>query len=208
MTTVETRWWWIRHAPVTTPEHIYGQRDLPADTSHAPTFEALAALLPEDAVLVTSDLQRTIQTAAAIGEAGLDLPEPIVEESLREQHFGDWQGVPRENFHESQNREMRRFWLAPAQERAPNGESFVDVMARVAPTVMRLTAAHAGRDIVCVAHGGTIRAALAMALILHPETALSFTTANCSVTRIDHLTGGDMGDAWRVGMVNWNPHQP
>ena len=54
-----TRWWWVRHAPVP-PEAgggvIYGNRDVRADTSHAPTFAGLARLLPADAVLATSHL--------------------------------------------------------------------------------------------------------------------------------------------------------
>ena len=50
-----TRWWWIRHAPVRVDEgRIYGQRDLPCDCSDAPVFSGLAALLPQDAIWVTS----------------------------------------------------------------------------------------------------------------------------------------------------------
>ena len=41
-----TRWWWIRHAPVFNPEiRIYGQRDLPADTSDEAANAAVAAML-------------------------------------------------------------------------------------------------------------------------------------------------------------------
>ena len=60
-----TRWWWIRHAPVTTDGgRVYGQRDLPADTSNARAFEGLAAAMPRRAVWVTSHLQRTDQPLA------------------------------------------------------------------------------------------------------------------------------------------------
>jgi len=66
-----TRWWWIRHAPVRVDEgRIYGQRDLPCDCSDAPVFSRLAALLPQDAIWVTSHLVRTVQTAKAIQAAG------------------------------------------------------------------------------------------------------------------------------------------
>ena len=44
----ETRWWWIRHAPVV--DHggrIYGQRDMACDTSDAAAMSWLAAALPE-----------------------------------------------------------------------------------------------------------------------------------------------------------------
>ena len=205
MTTIETRWWWIRHAPVIGGERIYGQRDLPADTSDDAHFAALAALLPPDAVLVTSDLQRTVQTAAAIASAGLSLPDPIQDPELREQHFGDWQGVLRHEFAQQREPDFGQFWIVPAAEQAPNGESFLDLVARVQSAVDRLTDTHAGQDIVCVAHGGTIRAALAKALGIDPTTALSFTTHNSSLTRLDHLRHPSGSEAWRVHMVNWTP---
>ena len=72
-------------------------------------------------------------------------------------------------------------------------------------TIEWLVAEHAGRDIIAVAHGGTIRAALALALDLAPEAALAFTIENCSVTRIDHIDGPGMGHGWRVVTVNRPP---
>jgi alpha-ribazole phosphatase len=75
-----TRWWWVRHAPVTSNDgRIYGQEDVPADCSDDDAFATLAKILPSGAVLATSDLQRTTQTADAIMTAGLDLPEAIVD---------------------------------------------------------------------------------------------------------------------------------
>ena len=91
---VETRGWWVRHAPVTVNNgHIYGQQDLPCDTDDAHAFDGLAKLLPEEAVLVTSNLMRTHQTADAIRAAGLNRPDRIEIEALKEQSFGDWQGL-------------------------------------------------------------------------------------------------------------------
>ena len=75
-------------------------------------------------------------------------------------------------------------------------------IARVAPAIDRLTAEHAGADIVAVAHGGTIRAALAVALGLDPESALSFATETLSLTRLDHIADDRDGASWRVSTVN------
>ena len=76
-------------------------------------------------------------------------------------------------------------------------------MRRTAAAVERLTEAHRGRDIVCVAHGGTIRAALAMALDLGPAGALAFTIDNVSLTRIDRIHSAPPGaPRWRVRLVN------
>jgi len=70
--------------------------------------------------------------------------------------------------------------------------------------IARINAEHEGRDIVTVTHGGTIKAAVALALGLGPEGGLKFAVENCSLTKLEYLTlNGDHG--WRVGFVN---HQP
>ena len=96
-------------------------------------------------------------------------------------------------------------WFAPADERPPGGESFADLIERVVPAIERLNDEHRGRDIVAVTHGGTIRAALALALGLTPQAALAFSVENCSLTRIDHLDRGRRRGLWRVVAVNHRP---
>ena len=199
----ETRWWWIRHAPV--PEGrgmVYGQLDLSCDCTDHPTFQHLATTLPRNAVLVTSDLRRTVETASAIRDAGLDLPTPIQDSALREQSFGAWQGMTHAAFAALPEATPHRHWRSAAYLRGPDGESFADVVARVAPAINRLTAEHAGSDIVAVAHGGTIRAALAVALGLDPESALAFATDTLSLTRLDHIADDRDGTSWRISLVN------
>jgi broad specificity phosphatase PhoE len=199
-----TRWWWVRHAPVTNHDgRIYGQNDVPCDTSDRAAFRALAALLPADAVLVTSHLRRTHETAAAIAAAGLALPAPVVEPALAEQHLGDWQGQRPAEVYDSLA-ERHPFWLAPADTTAPGGESFADLVRRTAHAIDRLSEHNAGRDIVAVTHGGTIRAALGLALGLSPDAALGFTIDNLSVTRLDRIGGPDR-PLWRVVSVNRPP---
>src|SRR5262245_9826128 len=91
-----TRWWWVRHAPVTADNGcIYGQHDIVCDVSDAACFAVLARRLPRDAVWVTSHLQRTKQTAAAIAAAGLAMAPAAEERDFAEQHFGEWQGRKR-----------------------------------------------------------------------------------------------------------------
>ena len=208
-----TSWWWIRHAPVVSHKgRIYGALDVSCDTSEAAVYRSLARVLPDDPLWVTSHLVRAKETADAIhAAAAADPAERLVEAAFAEQSFGDWQGMSYRELDEQRDGAWHRFWLTPAEERPPGGESFVDVMARVAGAVRELSAAHAGRQIVAVAHGGTIRAALAQALSLEPERALAFEIANCSITRIDHIAGSpgshapEVGEVWRVGQVNVDP---
>jgi len=202
----ETRWWLVRHAPVPDPEgRILGQIDLPADTSDVEDLEALARLLPPRAVLVTTPLGRTGQTARALVASGARLPRPIEEPAMSEQHFGAWQGLTWGGLSSSERPDpaLTDFWADPAHATPPGGESFADVVRRVAGALERLSVAHAGRDIVAVVHAGTIRAALSVALGLDPAVALRFVVDPLSLTRLDWLSGtGDWDGGWRVGCVN------
>jgi alpha-ribazole phosphatase len=205
-----TRWWWIRHAPVVGHEgRIYGNRDVDCDCGDAPLFRALAGSLPADAVWVVTPLRRTRATAEAIACHHPARPGDFhVEPLLAEQDFGAWQGLTYAELDAQRSGAWHRFWLAPAEEVPPGGESFAALAARVAQGIETLTRRHAGRDIVCVSHGGPIRAALAHALSVSPERGLSFAVDNCSLTRLDHFaeegdaTGERLGGSWRITLVN------
>ena len=200
----ETRWWWIRHAPVTSHAGlIYGQQDAPADfTETSTTVTALAGALPETPVLIASDLRRAADTAAAIAAVGIGWAKRESESAFREQHFGEWQGLSTSSYTELRNSQRHNSWLAPAFERPPGGESFADVIARVVPAVIHRTAENVGQDIVAVAHGGSIRAALAYALGIDAEAALAFSLDNLSLTRLDHIETKDDAGVWRIVCIN------
>jgi broad specificity phosphatase PhoE len=203
--TTVTRWWWVRHAPVTTDGgRIYGQTDVPADTSDTACYPALARALPETVVLITSHLRRTTETAAAIAAAGRELPEAIVSHAFAEQNFGAWQGQPRAEIRARHGHE-HGLWLAPADVAPPGGESFADLADRVGAAIDEFNRVFAGADILAVAHGGTIRAAIGHALGLPADRSVRFAVDNCSLTRLDHIHAEGPGPAWRVDRVNSTP---
>jgi broad specificity phosphatase PhoE len=199
-----TRFWWMRHAPVVdNGGRIYGGSEIDADVSNSATFACLAETLPKPAVFLTSALSRTSQTLAAVRAQGrMDIPEsPLADARLNEQSLGDWHGQRINDIFPSGG-PWPGFWMMPANNSAPNGESFTDLCARVVPAIHEIQAAHAGQDVVIAAHGGSIRAALRLALDITPEAALAFSIDNCSITRIDHLSGPENRRAWRVGRTN------
>lgn len=209
---VETRWWWVRHAPVPDGGRIYGQRDLDCDCTDERVFRAVAATLPRDAVWVTSGLKRAKQTAAAIhahSDGRHAPPHMPGHDAFNEQHLGDWQGRDRMAFRRERGIDHRTFWLTKGEERAPGegGESYPDLVRRVVPLINALNAEHAGRDIVTVTHGGTIRAALGLALGGPHEMSHTFTIDNVSISVIEHLhVPGAAGDGvWRIATVNHKP---
>lgn len=177
----------IRHAPVAAPG-LAGRRDVPA----APPDPALAARLramigPVDAVHV-SPAQRARITAEALFPG-----RGVVDPRLWEQDFGAWEGTVPPDLGPMSAADL-------ARHRPPGGESFADLCARMAPA---LREAATGGRVAIVAHAGTVRGALALALD-SAAAALAFEVAPLSVTLIRALPVGD-GLAWSVGWTNRIP---
>lgn len=80
----------------------------------------------------------------------------------------------------------------------------MDLYHRTRRTIERINSEAAGLDIIAVAHGGTIKAALGLALDGQPERGLSFDIDNCSVTRLDYFASPER-TVWRLPMVNQQP---
>jgi alpha-ribazole phosphatase len=201
-----TRWWWIRHAPVTQYKgRLYGQTDVDCDTGNAVALSALACRLPARPLCFVSPLKRTEQTRAALAAAGASLPDPVVQPALIEQDFGRWQGLKWNEMEDADPPAYAAFWRDPTRTAPPGGESFEAVMQRTRTAIEHLTVAHAGRDIVSVGHGGTIRAAVALALNLSPEAAMAVVVDNLSLTLLEHVADGLLRRrerVWRVQCVN------
>lgn len=194
-----TRWWLIRHAPVQNPDRlVYGRSDMPVDLSDEKALRALARQLPRNAVWVTSHLSRTLDTALKLQELIDEDVVPTRETGFAEQHFGAWE---MRHWEDLPKGETTQFWTDFARQNPPNGESFSDVVERVAPIFGRLNRYWAGRDIVAVIHGGTVRAVLANALGLSLETALSFHIDTLGLTKLEYIDGVET-PGWRAVAVN------
>ena len=180
---------------------MYGTMDVGlcdlALRQEAATYRWLAARLPQPAHWLVTPLSRTRATAAAIFAAGYPETPLDTRPALIEQALGELQGLPYETFLERLRHPPHPFWAIAAHERPPGGESFQDVMARVGPELDRLVAEHAGGDVVIIAHGGSIRAALAHAMGVDGHPVLAFSVKNLSLTRIEKV-----GPDWRVAAVN------
>jgi probable phosphoglycerate mutase len=106
-----------------------------------------------DAVYV-SDLLRARQTAEPIaGELAL---APVPESGLREQHFGRVDGMRVDDI-QREHPEAWAGWLRFEEDFAmPEGESTRAFHARVMDAVQRVVAAHLGKTVVIVTHGGVL----------------------------------------------------
>lgn len=154
-------------------DRMQGQLD--TDLSELGRMQALAAaaeLAPRKPLrIVSSDLRRAADTAAALADA-TGVPA-ATDARLRETHLGDWQGLTHTEV-DAIAPGARAAWRANATVAPPGGESRVDVARRSLPLVHELAenVAQWGvdvseRPVVLVAHGGLI-AALTAALLELP----------------------------------------
>ena len=141
-----------------------GHADSPLTAHGLAQVDALACkLAPLDAErIVASDLGRALATAERIATR-LRL-KVEVDPRLRELHLGSAAGLDRAGIRALPGYELRPDW------RFPEGESFVDLEARVFAALLELGAGD--RPVIVVTHAGPIRAALRRVRGLSYEQAL------------------------------------
>lgn len=122
----------------------------------------------------------------------LGLP-PTMEQRFRERNFGARTCRRHAYLEHEQPDTCRAFWRAAASNQVAGGKCSVDLIERVRTGLATIEAT----DAVLVVHSGAVRAAMAIALDLAPERALSFVIAPWSLTRLDRVS-----DGWRVEYVN------
>lgn len=185
---------------------MYGSLDVDSDTSDTELFKGIAAQLPDDALWVTSPLKRTRQTADALIKAGAQAGSWATDADIAEQDFGELNGMTHEALFAMRSDAYLGFWPLPPEQQAPGGESFAMLRDRVDSFISRMIEQHHGKDLVCVAHRGSILAALQIALDLPMLNSVSFDIGNVSLTRLTyHADVPKGGPRWRVVDVSWLP---
>ncbi|KZY05582.1 MULTISPECIES: histidine phosphatase family protein [unclassified Sulfitobacter] len=190
-------WHWVRHGP-THERNFVGWRDVPADLSDLRMLERLSRLLPQKAVLVSSDLQRSSATADAIATpARIRLPD---RKDLRELHFGEWDGLHHSEVSRRDPELSRAYWETPGDVVAPGGESWNEAATRVNRAVDAICEEQSARHVIAVAHFGVILTQVQRALGVRPEEVFKHKIDNLSVTALHHD-----GQRWSVGAINTLP---
>jgi probable phosphoglycerate mutase len=148
----------LRHAPTewNAERRIQGRADIPL--SEAGRAAAAQWRLPDWTAgwqALASPLSRAMETARLLG---LD---PVPEPALTELDWGGWEGLRLSDKTRIDPAELARREALGLDFRAPGGESYRELQARLAPLLLRLAAA--GRDTVAVCHRGVILALYACA---------------------------------------------
>ena len=193
-----TRLWFVRHGP-THSKAAVGWSDIPADLSDLDALARLSNYLPEQANIISSDLQRASATADAVQGARNRLPNSPL---LREMNFGDWDGRLFADIAKSDPETSRQFWESPGATAPPNGESWDNLSTRISGAVDTIIADHGVGDIIIVGHFAAILTALQRASGMSAKAVFSFKIDNLSVTRLDYL---HEPKSWRVHGVNHLP---
>ncbi|AZV79531.1 histidine phosphatase family protein [Parasedimentitalea marina] len=191
-----TRLYLVRHGP-THAKCMVGWSDLPADLSDGAALARLDNYLPQDALVVSSDLTRAVATADAIQGSRPRLPHT---QNLREIHFGDWELRTWAEIDAEDPVRIKAYWETPGDVTPPRGESWNQVCTRVDAAIDQLVQAHSGRNLIVVGHFGQILTQVQRAEKLTAEEVFAHRIDNLSVSEISKSSKG-----WSIGKINHCP---
>lgn len=132
---------------------IQGQSDIQLNAAGLAQAEAFALSLSEQHydLLISSDLQRAVQTARVIS-ARLSLPVRC-DQRLREVNHGDWEGMLISDVLQQFGKEYAAFRTEPEHSRAPGGESLNEAVRRITAVIEETAAKYPSGRILVVSHG-------------------------------------------------------
>ncbi len=137
------------------------------------------------AAVVTSPLQRCVETVAALALSGVAAPEPVADDRLGECHYGDWTGLSLIELQAQPQWQTVQHY--PSTAIFPGGEALADMQARATAAIrhwQRRVEIEHGSDaawLVC-SHEDVIKAILADVLGLHLDMFQRITVRNAAAT--------------------------
>jgi broad specificity phosphatase PhoE len=168
----------VRHGQtaVNAGGRLQGRIDAPLTDLGREQARAAAAAVGRPARVVTSPLLRARQTAEAFGPE----VDVAVDERWIELDYGEWDGAVLRDMDQA---EWER-WRADPAFAPPAGESLVTLATRVHEACVALVEEARTADVVVVSHVSPIKAAVAWALGVGPETSWRMFLGVAAVTRI------------------------
>jgi len=178
-------------------DRFQGSTDVELDDVGRAQADRASRLLAslEPAAIVSSDLRRAADTAAALARL-VGLPVRL-DPRLRETFGGSWQGRTVSELYAA-DREAYAAWRSGADVAPGGGERRTEVADRVCPAIVEAAAAVPdGATLVVVTHGGSARAAIGTLLGLPLDRwAVVGGLANCCWSVLEEVGHGSGG--WRL----------
>ena len=163
---------------------IQGQRDIPLNDNGRAQAAQLAQALRGERIdaLLSSDLQRAFETARHVASVcGLPI---ATDASLRERHFGEFEGHLSSEIAETWPLESALWHRRDPDAAPPGGESLRAFSERCVGAVLRIATAHAGRSVVVVAHGGVLDCLYRAATGTDLQSPRSWPLPNAAINRL------------------------
>ena len=200
-----TRIYLIRHGQVAN-HHEYrynGHFDVDITSTGVEQMHRVCEFLSSQEIgaVYSSDLQRTVKGARIIGKRlGV---EPVMVRSLRELNLGRWEGLTRAEAVAKYPDDAHFSFQDLATGRIKEGESLLELRARVIPALEEILARHANKSVCVVAHGGVNRVVLSEAMSLPLENFFRIEQDYGCLNIIDYLEDGMKV----VKLLNGGPNQ-
>jgi alpha-ribazole phosphatase len=169
---------------------LQGHTDVPLSPHGRQQAATLARLLAAESVqaVYASDLQRAWETALILAvPTGLQVQH---EPRLREITFGHWEGLTLADLQQHHATALAAWRADPMQVAPPGGETLAQVSSRVQAVMAPLAATGQEHTVVLVAHGGSLRVLLCLALGLPPQAYRQFSLAPGSLSEL-YMDGQD-----------------
>ncbi|MHA4869558.1 histidine phosphatase family protein [Duganella sp. PWIR1] len=180
---------------------LQGHIDIPLNPEGERQAAALARALAAEKLdaIVSSDLQRAMQTAQAV--AGLHARLSLQTDArLRERAYGVFEGMLYQDIQQQYPDDFTRWQARDVEAVMPAGgrvaESFHQFYDRAIGGLLAVAASHAGQTVAVVAHGGVLECAYRAARGIQLDSPRDFQVKNASINRFTMVDGKLVLDSW------------
>ena len=138
-----------------------GHTDIPLNAVGRAQVARAASILSTQEIdhIISSDLQRAYETAAAV--AAVKQLKVVTDPQLRETHCGSWEGRTGPDIEASDGENLARWFAGDDLPAGGDGERRSDVVKRMMAAIERgLSERQSGETLLVVTHGGAARGAI------------------------------------------------
>ena len=171
---------------------LQGHIDIPLNQEGERQALALGRALAADQLdaIISSDLQRAMQTAQAVAahHAGIPLQ---TDAQLRERAYGVFEGMLYQDIQDEYPADFQLWQTRDIDAVMPHGdrmaESFRQFYDRAIGALRQVAATHAGQTVAVVAHGGVLECAYREARGIQLDSPRDFQVKNASINRFNYV---------------------
>jgi len=166
-----------------------GSSDIPLNDLGNQQAQALQPILANNVydAVYSSDLSRVVQTAHHAIPTQKD--SIILDERLREIHFGQWEGMTWDEIKRDFPKQLD-IWRNDREQNVHGGEKLSQVVARLSAFLDDVRVNNADKHVLVFAHGGVNALMLSVLLGTDPKKWWQFRSANTAITRLNLHSDG------------------